>query len=455
MKVHLLETYQGRHWITNPITLIKWLLLGTYFLVPFTVSSYYSLVVLVVFMVEIFLYVIKRRRILYPHPFARPKPLFVLTFSVSTIIFLALVVSFDYPVGFSILIADLLLPIIVFIAVLLTWPPFMLLVSYKTKKAVNYMQTANNLKIIGVTGSYGKSTTKEYIYQILKTKYNVFKTPASHNTNIGIAETILSHNLSEYDYFICEVAAYKRGEIRDCVKLFAGKLKIAVITGINEQHQSLFGSMDNTRRAKFELVEALSKDGVMVINSLDSRTKEMVVWANHQNIRTVSVKKAIKHERGVESIFGINKALAVQASKLLGILTPAASLQTLSRLSKTMTVEQSKGYTIIDDSFNANPDAVYSAFSYLKKKEGIKYLVLQPLIELGKYAYPIHKKIGFEASKIFDGVVLTNKNFYEGFSEGFYSNKKSKSKLIIGQNLDFQSPSSILFEGKESETYIP
>jgi len=129
----------------------------------------------------------------------------------------------------------------------------------------------NNLKVIGITGSYGKTSTKEFLYQILRQKYKVLKTPGSYNTLFGIYK-VINHELdARYDFFICEMGAYKIGEIKelcDCVLP-----DFAILTGINEQHLERFGKIENTIKAKFEIVETLKDKATAAINHADENVE--------------------------------------------------------------------------------------------------------------------------------------------------------------------------------------
>ncbi|MCK4891744.1 MAG: hypothetical protein KAS78_03695, partial [Candidatus Pacebacteria bacterium] len=126
------------------------------------------------------------------------------------------------------------------------------------------MKGLKKVKVIGITGSYGKTSTKEFLYAILSQKYKVVKTEGNNNTNIGVAYTVLNKVSDNYDYFICEMGAYKIGEIKEMCEIV--NPEIGILSGINEQHLDLFGSIENTKKAKFELIRALPENGMAVIN---------------------------------------------------------------------------------------------------------------------------------------------------------------------------------------------
>ncbi len=132
------------------------------------------------------------------------------------------------------------------------------------KRAAEKMRGLKKIKVIGITGSYGKTSAKEFLYAMLSQKYKVVKTEGNNNTNIGVAYTVLNKVSDDYDYFICEMGAYKIGEIKEMCEIV--KPEIGILTGINNQHIDLFGSQKNIIKAKFELIEELPENGLAVIN---------------------------------------------------------------------------------------------------------------------------------------------------------------------------------------------
>ncbi len=155
-------------------------------------------------------------------------------------------------------------PLIISLIVLAIEPIFYFQKKRIIKRATRKMANLKKVKTIGITGSYGKTSTKEFLSAILSQKYKVVKTEGNNNTNIGVAYTVLNKVSDEYDYFICEMGAYKIGEIKEMCEIV--KPSIGILTGINQQHIDLFGSQENIVKAKFELIEALPENGLAIIN---------------------------------------------------------------------------------------------------------------------------------------------------------------------------------------------
>ena len=133
------------------------------------------------------------------------------------------------------------------------------------RRAANTLRRANPT-VIGITGSFGKTSTKEYLAHILNGRFRAYATPKSYNTLMGVCIAInneLTNNFG-YDFFIVEMGAYVKGEIKGICDLV--KPQIGIVTAVGPQHLERFGSLETTSRAKYELIEALPADGVAVFN---------------------------------------------------------------------------------------------------------------------------------------------------------------------------------------------
>ena len=136
---------------------------------------------------------------------------------------------------------------------------------YYINSAKRIIKEQDKLLVIGITGSYGKTSTKTYLYELLSQKYEVLKTPENYNTPLGIARTIKTKLKPTHEVFICEMGAMYRGEIAECCKLVQPKL--GIITAIGPQHLQTFGNLDNIIATKFELADAIQEnDGFVFLN---------------------------------------------------------------------------------------------------------------------------------------------------------------------------------------------
>lgn len=178
----------------------------------------------------------------------------------------------------------LLNPFILFLLALISLFPYEFINKIRViKKTKNKIKNIPNLKVIAITGSYGKTTTKEILYQLLKSKYRVLRTPESYNTIFGIAKVVDLELNTNYQFFIAEIGAYKKGEIKTLCKML--EPSYGIITGITEQHLERFKSLRNIISTKFELFDFIKDPKKMVFNIEDKKIlKEL-------NKRGISYKK--------------------------------------------------------------------------------------------------------------------------------------------------------------------
>lgn len=485
MLVHLKETHQGKRLFFSPLSILKW---STFILYIAVILNHR------LFFLEenfiLFIFVIQSIFIaseFYNRTIKRPVP----TLKAILIIFLTLFLvflSFAVPLVekfFWLVFLDRAVAFIIAFFVFVFYFPTELYRDWKIDRATKKLSQHKKIVVIGVSGSFGKSSTKEYIAQILDKKFNVLKTKGTNNTPIGIANTILSGLKKDTEIFVVEMGAYKRGEIKEMCQMTHPK--IGVLTSVSEQHLSLFGSIQNTIKAKYELIDSLPKNGLAIFNGNNEITKRLYdgcdkkkilyeclnskkaevsafnILAEKEKINfSVRLNNKIFHfEAPLIGEQNVNNILpAIYIANFLGMRMDEIKRAVLDLLPlpKTMILKKGpKNMTVVDDSFNASPDAVLAAINYMKIYSGKKFLVLQPMIELGSNAEDEHYKVTMLISKLCDYLFLTNKNFYEAILGGIKEGrgkcvvKVQKAKDIAEYIKRKASPNDIaVFEGKEA-----
>lgn len=297
---------------------------------------------------------------------------------------------------------------------------------------------------VGITGSYGKSSTKELLVHLLKAEFgeeNVLFNPANENTEIAIARLIFNNKSFFYatkaapskakkvqpkqKFLVIETGAYKKGEIATVAKMI--QPQFGILTGLNQQHIELFGSIENTRAAKFELAEGTLQ--TVFFNGNNASLNEIF---NDRKITAVPVPISVKVAQAVQAkadktnfrvygenfslpwpgeFFVHNALLALELCREIGISPKnlAQNLKTLAPLKWALTLEtHPQGFTLLRDLYSANPDGVLKAIEHLKKFSGKKIFVSIPLRELGKYAKTVHQQI-FEKLKALEADVWWEK----------------------------------------------
>ena len=356
------------------------------------------------------------------------------------------------------------------------------------KKATQKRANLPNLQVIAITGSYGKTSVKEYLYQILKEKFSeeaVVKTEKHINAEIGIAQTILNKVNERTKIFIVEVGAYEIGKIKEVCKMI--KPNVSVLTGINNQHLATFGSQENIIKAKFEVIDALKNGGVAIFN-LDSpltssKFKVQSAKLNEGGIKTIacSTKQEadimaadIMVEKETVSFKAFTKAgstaqfnlkalgkttienvlLAIAAAKEFSVslkeVTDVLSKNNLNTEALQLLKKENRDLLLTD--YSSNLTGVLADLEHLKLWGGKKIIVMPCLIELGVTAKETHFKIGEGISKVCDLAIITSADYFKALKEGAKKTTERKAKIIFLTNPQkIKNEIDFLLKGNKSE----
>ena len=303
--------------------------------------------------------------------------------------------------------------------------------SFKSK-AMKKLKSLNNLKVIGITGSYGKTSSKNILSDILNIKYNALPTPKNFNTPYGLIMTI-NNTLDKFDdIFIAEMGAYKNGEIKELCDLVHPKY--GILTTIGTAHLESFGSEENIRTAKFELIESLPSDGVAILNMDDEKqtsykikNKCKKIWVSIDNDKADFVATNIKmNNKGMTFNVKIGNDNVKFNTKLLGrpniynILAGIAlgnyfgitneelqrAVSNVKNTEHRLELRKNGNITYIDDSYNSNPVGSKMALDVLNLMPGKKIIMTPGMIELGPKQYELNKKFGEYIAEVCDEVIL-------------------------------------------------
>lgn len=311
---------------------------------------------------------------------------------------------------FSLLTFDILAPVILSGFVLAFQPMAVILRNRLIGQARRKRERFKTLKVVGITGSYGKTSTKEFLSSILATKYRVLKTKEHQNSEMGIAKCILQELEPEHEIFVCEMGAYNKGGI----KLLCGiaQPQIGVLTGINEQHMSTFGSQENIIKTKYELIEALPKDGVAFFNS---KNKYCVDLYNKTNIKKFlyGSDASFAGEENILGAMAVARELGMSEEEILKAVAKIGN-----RMGGVVLKKGASGVNVIDATYSANPDGVIANLEYLKTFPGKKIIVMPCLIELGSASSDVHRRIGKKIGEICDLAIISTKDRIEELKEG-------------------------------------
>lgn len=298
---------------------------------------------------------------------------------------------------------------------------------YLMNKARSKLRLSTKLKVVAITGSFGKTSVKQILTQIISGRYEVVATPESHNKMISIARCIISKITPKTEIFIVEMGAYKTGEINRICKLV--KPRVGVITGVTSQHLAGFKTFENIKRAKFELIENLPSDGFAIFNIDSPGAMELYercqIKKDGYSIKGMKIE--VKAKETSFELFGnvislpllgynnvLNVLAAVKIAGYLGLADEEILLGLKSITPVPHRLESVKSLTnpdslIIDDAYSGNIEGYKAAFELVKNlKYYPKILVTPGLVEMGEEQYKENFRMAKAASEIFDFVVITN-----------------------------------------------
>lgn len=369
-----------------------------------------------------------------------------------TIIVICLGMLFKNYMLLYLAIINIIAPIFIFLANYINSPIRLVRYNKYIKEAKKIINDSPELIVIGVTGTYGKTSVKNYLAKILSSKYQVLVTPQNYNTTLGVVKTIRENLKATHQIFICEMGATKIGDIKEICDIV--KPKYGIITSIGPQHLETFGNIENILETKFELAESVAKkNGKMFLNYSNEYIKEYSKGMN--NIITygtdnsdfivhdiVSTYKGISFKINSEDIEFKTKIIGKHnAINLAGCIAIARSLnisyediksqiRKLENVEHRLNIVKRQDLTIIDDAYNANPVSSKSALDTLNEFNGSKILVTPGLIELDDKEYKYNFELGEYAAKICDYVFLVGKHS-EAVRDGLISKNYNKNNMFF------------------------
>ena len=457
------------------IVLIGWFL---NFVVPL------SLVVLI-WLIDLHFFIRSLKRGNFKRPRPTKKALLILLVSLS-LAFLAMLLAYFFWTDWLFITALLILIFsadLVSLSVFLVYPISIYFKKKVIAKAKLKISKYPKLKIIGITGSYGKTSVKEFVYEILKDDFRVVKTKENHNSEMGVAQTILDNDFEGREIFVVEMGAYRQGEIRKICKIAPPDL--AILTGLDHQHSSLFGGLDKIIKAKSEIIFYSKPKASVVLNYDNPHVREIKIPDNKEKITYGFggedwVAEKIKFEdsflsfevKGVEfstQLIGWHNALnilpaLVVADKLgLKLNYLISKVKELKPVNEALAASKKGDLILINDSYNASQTGVRAALEALSQFSLPKIVVLDDILELGKMSKEVHQQLAKRLSSMkVEKIILVGKNYSQLIYEQLISLKISKDKLIVLKPEIIKSylksllgqPAVILFEGRQTKKYF-
>ena len=447
--IHLKDTNSGRNILFGPTSSIKWFLILSYSVTIFIngFDAYYHLLVFLFYLLVMSDYIRKVYLRIYLLP---TMSIYVIVICGIAVIFEVLLFIFS-PLDryFWILILDKSFPLIIALLIGISSTFFDFSIDVVINKALKKIRSHKNLLSIAIIGSYGVGTTKEFISQILKVKYNILEAKTSFNNASEIARTINGDLNPKKQIFVAAMEDNRFGDIREMCNVAIPK--IIVVTGINNRNISMFGNMDKILSSKLEAIESLPKDGILLFSgnsdysiSLSKKSKKKkFVYSSLPALASESdiVAKDVKENKFTISftIVTLGKEYKIDRLKLIGkqsveSLLPAIFIGLYLRIDfpiirniirelrpfpGTMDPKLAPtGAVLIDDTYNVTLKSVLQALIYMKLYKGKKVLVMEPITELGRVANSEHMRLGEKIGEICDYLFLTNNNYKQSILKG-------------------------------------
>lgn len=339
------------------------------------------------------------------------------------------------------------------------------------------LRSVPDLTVIGVTGSYGKTSVKYYLDTLLKEHFEVLITPESYNTPMGVVKTIRSSLKPSHQIFICEMGARHVGDIKEICDIVHPEH--GIITSVGPQHLETFFNMDNIVNTKFELADALPEVGLLFLNGdneyirnhsgkyknkifyttgewakareLESQIEEGEVPQYYQTgdvkLSRTGTEFTVTAPDGEKETFQmrllgehnvINVAGAVAVANTLGI--PLKQLKVPVRriqpVAHRMQLLERGNYTIIDDAFNSNPVGSRAAVETLKQFEGVRILITPGMVELGEKEEEYNYKFGTYAADCCDYILLVGEKHTAPIHKGVLESGFSQERCRVFEKLE-------------------
>jgi len=295
-----------------------------------------------------------------------------------------------------------------------------------------FWRRQHDVRVVGITGSVGKTTTKELAAAVLARRYVTLKSEASYNNEIGLPLTLMCLT-GEHERVVLEMGMYDVGEIADLARI--ARPHVGVLTIIGPVHLERAGTLERIVQAKSELTEALppAPAGVAILNYDDERVRGMAqatrarvfyyglspeadLWADHiEGLGLDGIRFQLHYENetlhvkipllGRHSVHTALRAAAVGLVEGLNWQEIIEGLRGPSAQLRLVAVPGPRGATILDDTYNSSPASTIAALNLLEELDGRKIAVLGDMLELGNYEQEGHEKVGMRALEVADVLI--------------------------------------------------
>lgn len=325
--------------------------------------------------------------------------------------------------------------------------------------AMKMLKAMPNLTVVGITGSYGKTSVKFFLRKLLSAKYNVLMTPESYNTPMGVVKTIRQSLRPTHEIFLCEMGARNVGDIKEICDIVDPDC--GIITSVGPQHLESFKSVENVIKTKFELRDALPVDGTVFLNwdneyiRSQASSRPSVTYGIEKDDSdykaydigvsaagsTFKMKADGKEYTFTTRLIGshnvLNIAGAIACAHTLGVPMEmlVRQVKLLESVPHRLQLVKGNNALIIDDAYNSNPSGAKAALDTLAAFDGVKVLVTPGMVELGAKQEELNRVFGSQAAAVCDYVVLVGEKQAEPIYAGLMDAGYPKEKIFVEHDL--------------------
>lgn len=337
------------------------------------------------------------------------------------------------------------------------------------------LKEVSGIKVIGVTGSYGKTSVKFYLRTLLQEHFHVLVTPESYNTPMGVVKTIRGSLKPTHEIFICEMGARHVGDIKEICDIVHPDH--GIITSIGPQHLETFFHMENIKNTKYELADALPAGGMLFLNgdneyirqkadayenktfyyseaqgdgyyakdiSVSQLGTEFTVAAPNGEIETFQMKLI-----GAHNVINVMGAIAVAHKLGIPLKDLRIPVRRIQPVAHRMEMREHGLVTIIDDAYNSNPVGSKAAVETLAMFNGIRILITPGMVELGDKEKEYNYKFGTYSAECCDYILLVGKNHTAPIKEGVLSKGFPEEKCLVYDKLEDAVAYAYSIKGQE------
>lgn len=378
-----------------------------------------------------------------------------------------------YFLSFGLILTDMLVPLLLYISAWLMKPVEKNIQNGFKRQARQKLASLPHLKVIAITGSYGKTSTKFVIDAFLKERIRVCVTPGSYNTPMGICKVINNDLEAHHQVLILEMGARYKGNIKELCSI--ARPDISVITNVGISHLETFGSKETVAREKSTLARELKPGGTLILNSDDPLVKQMaelrndvktifagtggsvqaegvqvgpegtsflMKWLDDQN-ETEQEETVSTRLLGAHNIQNMLLGAAVAREFSIRLKTVAVAASAMEPVEHRLELKKQNGLTVIDDAFNSNPVGAKNAVDILSSFTTGRRIIITPgMIELGDREEEENKRFGEHIGRAdLDLVILVGREQTQPILDGIKSTEN-------GKNTDLRMAGS-LFEAND------